>query len=29
MPSWLTHSVRPFQSEGLRISVAMNLAVPD
>ena len=29
MPSWLTHSVRPFQSEGLRISVAMNLSVPD
>lgn len=29
VPSWLMHSVRPFQTSGLRISVAMNLAVPD
>ena len=24
-PAWLTHSVRPYRGEGLRISVAMNL----
>lgn len=29
MPSWLMHSVRPFRSEGLRISVAMNFSAPD
>jgi uncharacterized protein (TIGR02466 family) len=28
MPSWLVHSVTPWQGEGLRISVAINLAVP-
>lgn len=28
LPAWLSHSVRPWQGEGMRISVAMNLAVP-
>jgi uncharacterized protein (TIGR02466 family) len=28
-PSWLVHSVAPWQGEGLRISVAVNLGAPD
>src|SRR6185312_14533673 len=27
-PSWLVHSVTPWQGEGLRISIAVNLSAP-